>query len=151
MAEEANEAQVAQEPVQVEATDWKAKYEAMREQSRKWEGRARGNQEAADELEKLKAANQTEQEKAKKAEAKLQEMEAKLDRAETNVQVADAAGIPSEVVAMLNGKDADELTEQVRRLLKLLPAYPTRTDDGGSNAAAKMSTAQQFADTIKFL
>ena len=151
MAEEANEAQAAQEPVQEESTDWKAKYEAMREHSREWERKARGNQDAADELEKLKAANQTEQEKAKKAEAALAEMKQKAAHAEAIAHVADTANRPAEVVGMLSGRDEDELTEQVKRLLKLLPAYPTRVDDGGTNAAAKASTAQQFADAIQFL
>lgn len=153
MAEEAQaaEAQEAQAAVQEETTDWKAKYEAMREHSREWERKAKGNQDAAEELEKLKAENQAEQEKAKNAEAALEEMRAKAEHAEAIARVADKANVPAEVVGMLNGKDEDELADQVKRLMKLLPVYPTRTDDGGSNAAVKASTAQQFADAIQFL
>ena len=149
MAEEtqvadAQEAQAAEEPAKSDTTDWKAKYEAMRDHSREWERKARGNQEAADELEKLKAAKQ-------EAEAELNDMKAKAERAEAVAKVADSANVPAEVVGMLNGSDADELADQVKRLLKLLPAYPTRTDDGGTNAAVKQSTAKQFADAISFL
>ena len=154
MAEEASTA--AQEPVDnptEETTDWKAKYEAMRTHSREWEKQAKANKEAADELEKLKAEQMTEQDKAvkraEKAEAELQALKEKAERAETVASVADKANVPAEVVAMLNGSDADELGKQVERLLKLLPAYPTRTDDGGGKAAAKKSTAEIFADAIK--
>ena len=153
MSEEAKTAEegAGQEKVD-ESTDWQAKYEAMRAHSREWERKAKDNQGAADELEKLRAAQLTEQEKAKKraekAEAELSELKAKAERAETVAKVADDANVPAEVVRMLNGADADELADQVERLLKLLPAYPTRTDDGGTKAAAKKSTAQQFADSI---
>ncbi len=137
-----------------EPTDWQAKYEAMRAHSREWEKQAKANKDAADELEKLKAAQLTEQEKAnkrvEKAEAELSELKAKAERAETVAAVADEANIPAEVVQMLNGGDADELKAQVERLLKLLPAYPTRTDDGGTKAVAKKSTADQFAEAINF-
>lgn len=153
MAEETQAAQ-AQAQEADKPIDWQAKYEAMREHSREWERKARGNQEAADELEKLKVAQQTEQEKtvkrAEKAEAELASLKAAVERAETVAKVADKANVPAEVVGMLTGKDADELTEQVERLLKLLPAYPTRTDDGGTKAVSKKTTADQFADAISF-
>ena len=153
----ADENGTPQEGVQkVDDTDWKAKYEAMKAHSREWEKKAKGNQEAADELEKLRESQATEQEKAvkraEKAEAELADMKAKAERAVTVAKVADDAGIPAEVVQMLNGADEAELAEQVGRILKLLPAYPTRQDDGGSNAVAKRkkTTADQFADSIKF-
>ena len=153
MAEE-NEAQAQEQQAdEVDNTDWQAKYEAMRAHSREWEKKAKENQGAADELEKLKESQATEQEKAtkraEKAEAELNELKAKAERAETVAAVADKANVPAEVVAMLNGSDADELGKQVERLLKLLPAYPTRTDDGGGKAAVKKSTAEMFADAIK--
>jgi chromosome segregation ATPase len=147
MAEEATateqeQAEQAEQKVDTttEATDWQAKYEAARAHSREWEKKAKANKEAADELEKLKAEQMTEQEKAvkraEKAEAELQALKAKAERAETVASVADKANVPAEVVGMLSGKDADELTAQIARLMKLLPAYPTRTDDGGHNKAA---------------
>ena len=156
MADEtkAQEAQAdeARQDGAAEATDWKAKYEAMRAHSREWEKKARDNQGAADELEQLKAAQLTEQEKAnkraEKAEAELQRLKAKAERAETVASVADAANVPAEFVGMLNGADAGELEKQVMRVLELLPAYPARTDDGGTRTVAKKTTAQQFADSI---
>lgn len=168
MPKQTSGAQAAQEPVQVEAAvqaetsvqdepiDWKAKYEAMREHSREWERKARSNQESADELEKLKAENRDELEKLKaankderdRAQAELAEMKARAERAETVSAVADAHGVPAELVAMFSGADADELGRQVKKALKLLPAYPTRTDDGGGSCAPKASAAQQFADII---
>lgn len=157
MAENENADGTVQEPQGTEgqneaeastATDWKA-------EARKWEARAKKSQEAEKELEELKAAQMTEQEKATKraerAEAELSELKAKAERAETVAAVADKANVPAEVVAMLNGSDAGELGKQVERLLKLLPAYPTRTDDGGGRSAAKKSTAEMFADAIKII
>ena len=152
MAEETQAAQAGAKEKSGEPTDWKAKYEAMREHSREWERKAKGNQEAADELEKLRAEQLTEQEKAnkraEKAEAELSELKAAAARAEAVAAVADAAGVPTEFVAMLSGKDADELSKQVRRALELLPAYPTRTDDGGTKAAAKKDPAERFAEQL---
>lgn len=152
MAEESTTQEQKEEKKVDETTDWKAKYEAMRQHSREWEKKAKDNQGAADELEKLKADQLSEQEKAnkraEKAEAELNELKAKAERAEMIAEVADKANIPSEVVAMLNGSDADELKAQADRLLKLLPAYPTRTDNGGSQVAAKKSNADRFAETL---
>lgn len=145
MAEEATAAQVVEQeqakPAEQEGkpVDWQAKYEAMRQHSRDWESKAKANQSAADELEKLKAAQLTEQEKAvkraEKAEAELQQLKAQAAHAQMVADVASSANVPAEVVSMLTGKDADELAEQVKRLVKLFPAYPTRTDDGGSDKA----------------
>lgn len=154
MAEEsaAVQEQAEQEAPQKAGTDWEAKYQAMREHSRGWEKKAKDNQAAADELEKLREQQATEQQKAEaraeRAEAELSELKAKAERAEQVASVADRAGIPAEVVSMLNGADADELADQVSRLMKLLPAYPTRTDDGGGTAALKMTNAQRFAETL---
>lgn len=132
--------------------DWKAKYEAMRQHSRDWESKAKANQSAADELEKLKADSQTEQEKAlqraQKAEAELQKLKADAERAKTVSQVATESGVPSEVVQMLNGKDADELQQQVDAIKKVLLAAPPRTDDGGGMSVAKKSNADRFAESL---
>lgn len=135
-----------------QATDWKAKYEAMREHSRDWEKQAKANKAAADELEKLKAAQLTEKEQAdRRAEKAEAELAALKERAEHDAAIAKVAmdeGVPSDVVSMLSGKDAEELSEQVQLLKKLLPAYPTRTDDGGTSATAKKNTAELFADAL---
>lgn len=87
-------------------------------------------------------------ERAAKAEAELAQLKAEAERREAVSDAATKAGIPLEVAQMLNGKDADELLEQARRLLKLMPVHPTRTDDGGSRATAKKSTADTFAEII---
>ena len=87
-------------------------------------------------------------ERAAKAEAELAQLKAEAQRTADVTAAADKAGIPLEVAQMLNGKDADELLEQAKRLLKLMPVHPTRTDDGGTHVAAKASTAQQFADFL---
>lgn len=140
------------EQVPQDNTDWKAKYEAMRQHSRDWESKAKANQSAADELEKLKADSQTEQEKAlhraEKAEAELQKLKADAERAETVSSVAEKLDVPTELVQMLNGGDADELETQVARIKKLLPMYPTRTDDGGGQAVAKKTNAERFAEEL---
>lgn len=148
---------MADEPTQVDETttnepDWKAKYEEMRQHSREWEKKARANQSAADELEKQRADSQTEQEKAiaraQKAEAELEKLKADAERAKTVSQVATETGITSEIVSMLNGKDADELQAQVEAIKKSLLQAPTRTDDGGGNTVAKKSNADRFAESL---
>lgn len=153
MAEETTAQDTGQQAEKVDRpTDWQAKYEAMRAHSREWEKKARENQGAADELEKLRESQASEQEKAVRraeaAEAELSELKARAERAETVAKVADAANVPAEVVDMLTGSDADELKAQVERLLKLLPAYPTRTDDGGGNVVAKRDSAERFAEQL---
>ncbi|PWL79016.1 MAG: hypothetical protein DBY20_03830 [Coriobacteriia bacterium] len=156
MAEEANEGQNGQPegagaaPVQ---SDWEAKYKAAMAHSREWEKKAKANQGAADELEKLREGQQTELEKAQAraeaAENEAAQLKASQERAQAVAHVADAAKVPHEFVAMLSGKDADELAEQVERALKLLPAYPTRTDDGGTGGAAKKKDkADKFFDGL---
>jgi hypothetical protein len=87
-------------------------------------------------------------ERAEKAEAELAQLKADAQRAKDVSAAAESAGIPIEVAQMLNGKDADELAEQAKRMLKLMPVHPTRTDDGGGRATAKRTTAQQFADAL---
>lgn len=143
MADETTSATTQEQSAeQSESTDWRAKYEAMRTHSREWEKRAKASEDAVAELEKLR-------EESAKAQAELDEMKAAAKRSADVASVAKAQGIPSEVVSMLNGADADELAEQAKRLLKLMPVHPTRTDDGGaSNVTAKRTTAQQFADAL---
>ena len=137
---ETTQAQGTQEAAQ-DATDWRAKYEAMRQHSREWERRAKANDEAQAELEKLR-------DESAKAQAELDEIRAAAARQAAIASVADATNVPNEVVAMLNGSDEDELKEQIKRLMKLLPAHPTRTDDGGATVAAKVTNAQRFAEIV---
>lgn len=107
----------------------------MRER-RKYEGYVDGS-----EVEDLKA-------KAEAAQRELEDLKTQAARQEAIATVADKAGVPTEVVAMLNGADADELADQVKRLMKLLPVHPTRTDDGGANVTAKTTNAQRFAEIV---
>lgn len=86
--------------------------------------------------------------RADKAEAELADLKAKEKRHQLVADVADKAGVPVEVVSMLVGTDADELAAQVDRLLELLPAYPTRTDDGGSHRVAAKTNEDRFADAL---
>lgn len=142
MADETDTTQEAQDtqPAQ-DAVDWRAKYEAMRQHSREWERRAKANDEAQAQLEKLR-------DESAKAQAELDEMRATAARQAAIASVADAANVPTEVVSMLNGSDADELLAQAKRLLKLMPVHPTRTDDGGGSATAKKTNAQLFAEAL---
>ena len=87
-------------------------------------------------------------ERATKAEAELAELRATAQRNADVSAAAEKAGIPLEVAQMLNGSDADELLEQAKKLLKLMPVHPTRTDDGGGRAAAKKTNAQLFAEAL---
>lgn len=155
MAEENGNPQEPQQGGQLEEPpiDWQAKYEAMKTHSREWEKKAKENQGAADELEKLKAENLTELEKAQKraeaAEDEAARLKADRERADAVSQVADEAKVPVEFVSMLSGKDADELAIQVKRVLEILPAYPARTDDGGTGGAAKKKdNADRFHEAL---
>jgi len=87
-------------------------------------------------------------ERAAKAEAELAQLKAEAQRRSDVSAAAERAGIPLEVAQMLNGANADELTEQAKRLLKLMPVHPTRTDDGGGRATAKKTNAQLFAEAL---
>jgi hypothetical protein len=73
-------------------------------------------------------------------------MKAERERAQAVSKVAADSGIPAEVVAMLAGKDGEELAEQAKRIAELLPTFPTRIDDGGARAAAKKDNGEVFAD-----
>lgn len=88
-------------------------------------------------------------ERASKAEAELAQLKAEAQRRADVSAAAEKAGIPLEVAQMLNGTDADELLEQAKRLLKLMPVHPTRTDDGGAaRTSAKKTNAQLFAEAL---
>jgi len=107
----------------------------QRERS-KYEGYVDGSQ-----VEELRTQAET-------AQHELDELKAQQARAEAVATAAQRAGIPLEVAQMLNGADADELLAQAKRLLKLMPAYPTRTDDGGGTATAKKTNADRFAEAL---
>ena len=93
--------------------------DARQKERRKYEGYVDGSQ--------LSEAT----ERADKAEQELAQLRAEAQRRADVAAAAEKAGIPLEVAQMLNGADADELMEQAKRLLKLMPVHPTRTDDGG--------------------
>ena len=108
--------------------------DARQRERRKYEGYVDG--ESAKEAE----------ERASKAEAELAKLKADAQRAEAVASAAKGSGIPLEVAQMLNGADADELLEQAKQLLKLMPVHPTRTDDGGGRATTvKKTNAERFA------
>lgn len=88
-------------------------------------------------------------ERATKAEAELAQLKADAQRRADVSAAAESAGIPLEVAQMLNGADADELLEQAKRLLKLMPVHPARTDDGGARATAKKTNAERFASQFE--
>lgn len=110
--------------------------DARQKERRKYEGYVDGSQ--------LSEAT----ERADKAEQELAQLRADAQRRADVAAAAEKAGIPLEVAQMLNGADADELAEQAKRLLKLMPVHPTRTDDGGGRAAAKTTNAKRFGDLI---
>lgn len=110
--------------------------DARQKERRKYEGYVDGSQ--------LSEAT----ERAAKAEQELAQLRADAQRRADVAAAADKAGIPLEVAQMLNGTDADELAEQAKRLLKLMPVHPTRTDDGGGRAAAKKTNADSFAELL---
>ena len=110
--------------------------DARQRERRKYEGYVDGAQ-----LDELRT-------QAEAAQRELDELRAQQARAAAVATASEKAGIPLEVAQMLNGSDADELLAQAKRLLKLMPVHPTRTDDGGTRAAAKKTNAQLFAEAL---
>lgn len=110
--------------------------DARKKERSKYEGYVDGS-----EVEELRRQAET-------AQSELDALRAKAQRDEDVTAAAKGAGIPLEVAQMLNGTDADELLEQAKRLLKLMPVHPTRTDDGGANVTAKVTNAQRFAEIL---
>ncbi len=50
---------------------------------------------------------------------------------------------------MLSADDAEELAGQVKRILEILPAYPTRSDDGGTaGTKPKKSKEDKFFEGL---
>ncbi len=88
------------------------------------------------------------QQQAESAQKELDALKTAQARADAVAAAAKSAGIPIEVAQMLNGADADALAEQAKQLLKLMPVHPTRTDDGGTRAAAKKTAADSFAELL---
>lgn len=110
--------------------------EARTKERKKYEGYVDGSK-----LAELQA-------QAESAQKELDELKAAQARADAVAAAAKSAGIPIEVAQMLNGTDADQLIEQAKRLLKLMPVHPTRTDDGGTRATAKKTAADSFAELL---
>ena len=110
--------------------------DARQRERRKYEGYVDGSQ-----VEELRTQAET-------AQRELDELRAQQARAAAVATASEKAGIPLEVAQMLNGSDADELLAQAKRLLKLMPVHPTRTDDGGGSATAKKTNAQLFAEAL---
>jgi hypothetical protein len=110
--------------------------DARKKERSKYEGYVKGD-EATEALER-----------AQKAESELEALKAEREHSQAVAKAASDSGIPPEIVAMLSGKDADELAKQAKRIAELLPAYPTRIDDGGARAAAKKDNASSFANAV---
>lgn len=101
--------------------DWKA-------ESRKWEKLAKRNKDAAAELETLKQAQMTEQEKlqarAEKAEAELASLTAERDRMAAIREVAEATGVPLDLLAFCADRDAMEQFAEAYGTLTRTPSAP---------------------------
>lgn len=87
-------------------------------------------------------------EQAKTAMEELEQLKAKAARESAVAKVAEKHGVASDVVAMLSGADEDELDAQMRKLMKLMPVHPARTDDGGASVTAKKTKADKFAEAL---
>ena len=103
----------------------------------------------AKQTDELKAALETLTQERDAANVELEGLKAQKEHAQLAAKVAQDAGIPAEAVLMLRGDTEEELAENVASLLKLIPAHPLRTDDGGSAAPVAKTTAQKFADSLE--
>ena len=76
-------------------------------------------------------------ERADKLQKELDGIRAQMQRDGIVAKVAKDFGVDAEILAAMNGATEDEVSENARMIkdkLSSLPAYPTRTDDGGGNA-----------------
>lgn len=113
-----SEEQVVEPKVEPAQDDFKAKYEATLAESRKWEQRAKENKTAAERLAEIEEASKTELQKAldraELAESKLTKIETEKQVAQWRTDVAEAAGVPADVLV----GDTKEALEAHAEVLK---------------------------------
>ena len=117
--------------------DWKAKYDELLKQTRKHEDRAKANyakakayDEAAKHAEEADGKLAELAEKAEKAEAELAAMRAEREREQAVAEVAKKANVPADVLKLMRGDTAEELSAYIKSL-HLYPEVP----DGGARPA----------------
>lgn len=121
------------QPAQAPEIDWKA-------EARKWESRAKENTDALAskeaELRKLAESHDGLTSKVSELEASIAEAEKAKKFAETLSEVANAAGVPADV---LRGSTREELEAHAETLKSLIkpagPIVPTAGDSPASNSA----------------
>ena len=130
------------------ATDWKA-------EARKWEARAKKSANAELELEALKQAQMTEQEKerarADKAEAELAELKAERQRLADAREVANATGVPLNLLEFCSDRDAMEAFAKTYKAEQpethaAASANPSRIVRSSTDKAP--SSGELFADAV---
>lgn len=130
-------------PAEPSGTDWKG-------EARKWESRAKENAAAAKRLQEIEDAQKSETEKLLARAEAAEKRAADLEAARLRDRVAQANGIPADLVDRLVGATEEELAADAQRLAALLrpsetppPPPPPPADGGprGTPAPAQLTRA----------
>lgn len=139
----ADEQQVEEQQTETTEVDYKAKYEELLRHSREWEKKAKANKAAADELEQLKSAQMTEAERLTKErdeyKAQVEAYKAERERSQWVAEVAEATGVPVDLLAMIAATDKDDLEAKAQAL----------AGKYGEQSAAKQSVPAILGDGIR--
>lgn len=114
-------AQADVDSVETGEPDYKALYERAKANSRKWEKQAKANIEAAEGLESAQAAQRSAEERISALEAQLAEKEKAEARAAIASKVAEAKGIPADLIV---GDDEEAMSAYADRLLAFFAKAP---------------------------
>lgn len=150
-----NEQQQVTESTEMKEPDYKALYEESQAEVAKWkafsrknESKAKANSDAATSLEQLQEQMSKLMEQMQGIQSENSALKAKEQRRELVAKVASETSLPESVIGALSGNDEETLTEQAQALKAAIPAYPSRTDDGGTGKPSTASNAQRFGEII---
>lgn len=149
-------AQQQQEPtIETNEPDYKALYEQAKADAEKWkslsrknESKAKTNSEAAANFEQLTEQMKQLTEQMQSIQSERDTLKAAEERRVMVAKVAADSKLPESVISALSGTDEATLTEQAKALKAAIPAYPTRSDDGGSSKPSTTSNAQRFGEIL---
>lgn len=145
-----------QEPtIETTEPDYKALYEKAQADAEKWkslsrknESKAKANGEAAANFEQLTEQMKQLTEQMQSIQSERDALKAAEERRVLVEKVATDTNLPVSVIRALSGADEDALMEQAKSLKQAIPAYPTRSDDGGSSKPSTTSNAQRFGEIL---
>ena len=135
--------------------DYKALYEQAKADAEKWKNLSRKNESKAKTNSEAAASLETTQERIdlllddiKTMSAENDQLRAAAERNEAVRKVAAQKRLPEHVVESFTGTDEETLMAQATTVLRAIPAYPIRQDNGGGVYMPRRSNAEVFADVV---